>query len=322
MTKATFSNLFSQQHQQKIEELVAIAKEQGYITYEEINEILPMSFDSPEQIDQILIFLSGMDIQILNQVEVERQKERKKEAKELEGAVKRTEGTSDDPVRMYLKEMGSVPLLTREEEVEISKRIEKAQIQIEKIIMRFRYSTREAISIANYLITGKDRFDKIVSEKEVSDKGAYLTLLPKLCGLLKQEDSFLETFLVQLKDPKLKKVDRVKISEDIEKSRIRTQAYLKRVFCKHNIIEDFIEVILTAYDRFLVLEREIQELILAQRKISLRLQSCKACEESLLKESLRQEEALMSSKKTFVCSSAGWIRARKQNEKWLNLTSA
>ena len=261
MTKGTFSNLFSQQHQQKIEELVAVAKEQGYITYEEINEILPMSFDSPEQIDQILIFLSGMDIQILNQVEVERQKERKKEAKELEGITKRPEGTSDDPVRMYLKEMGSVPLLTREEEVEISKRIEKAQIQIEKIIMRFRYSTREAISIANYLITGKDRFDKIVSEKEVSDKAAYLQLLPKLCGLLKQEDATLETLMVQLKDPNLKKVDRVKISEDIEKSRIRTQAYLKRVFCRHNIIEDFVEVILTAYDRFLVLEREIQELI-------------------------------------------------------------
>ncbi len=261
MSKGTFSSLFSPQHQQKIEELVAIAKEQGYITYEEINEILPMSFDSPEQIDQILIFLSGMDIQILNQAEVERQKERKKEAKELEGSAKRTEGTSDDPVRMYLKEMGSVPLLTREEEVEISKRIEKAQIQIERIIMRFRYSTREAISIANYLITGKDRFDKIVSEKEVSDKTAYLQLLPKLCNLLKEEDTYLESLQIQLKDPALKKVDRVKISEDIEKCRIRTQAYLKRIFCKHNIIEDFIEVILTAYDRFLVLEREIQELI-------------------------------------------------------------
>jgi RNA polymerase primary sigma factor len=260
-TKGTFSSLFSPQHQQKIEELVAVAKEQGHITFEEINEILPISFDSPEQIDQVLIFLSGMDIQILNQAEVERQKERKKEAKELEGAVKRTEGTSDDPVRMYLKEMGSVPLLTREEEVEISKRIEKAQIQIERIIMRFRYSTREAISIANYLITGKDRFDKIVSEKEVTDKTSYLQLLPKLCNLLKQEDAFLEALQVQLKDPKLKKVDRVKISEDVEKCRIRTQAYLKRIFCKHNIIEDFIEVILTAYDRFLVLEREIQELI-------------------------------------------------------------
>src|SRR6185295_14866747 len=185
------------QHQQKIEELVAIAKEQGYLTYEEINEILPMTFDSPEQIDQVLIYLSGMDIQVLNQSEVERQKERKKEAKEVESLGKRTEGTSDDPVRMYLKEMGSVPLLTREEEVEISKRIEKAQIQIEKIIMRFRYSTREAISCSQYLINGKERFDKIVSEKEVSDKQGYLRLLPKLCDLLHREDKVLERLLLE-----------------------------------------------------------------------------------------------------------------------------
>jgi RNA polymerase primary sigma factor len=297
MTKGTFSNLFSQQHQQKIEELVAIAKEQGYITYEEINETLPMSFDSADQIDQILIFLSGMDIQILNQVEVERQKERKKEAKELEGAVKRTEGTSDDPVRMYLKEMGSVPLLTREEEVEISKRIEKAQIQIEKIIMRFRYSTREAISISNYLISGKDRFDKVVSEKEVSDKTAYLQLLPKLCSLLKQEDNFLEDLLVQLKSPDLKKVDRVKISEDIEKSRIRTQAYLKRVFCKHNIIEDFIEVILTAYDRFLVLEREIQELIPRAEKNKFAASKLQGVRRKLIKRELAAGRGLDEFKK-------------------------
>src|SRR5579871_6418006 len=178
----SFSN---PQHQQKIEELVAVAKEQGYLTYEEINEILPMTFDSPEQIDQVLIFLSGMDIQVLNQAEVDRQKERKKEAKELEGLPKKTEGASDDPVRMYLKEMGSVPLLTREEEVEISKRIEKAQIQVEKIIMRFRYSNREAISIAHYLINGKERFDKIILEKEVADKSRYFTLLPKLAALMK-----------------------------------------------------------------------------------------------------------------------------------------
>src|SRR3990172_979731 len=173
MAKTAFSNLFNQQHQQKIEELVAIAKEQGFITYEEINEILPMNFDSAEQIDQVLIFLSGMDIQVLNQAEVERQKERKREAKELEGLAKRTEGISEDPVRMYLKEMGSVPLLTREEEVEISKRIEKAQIQIEKIIMRFRFSIRESISIAAHLIPGKERFDKIIAEKEVTDRQSY-----------------------------------------------------------------------------------------------------------------------------------------------------
>ncbi|MBP7073885.1 MAG: RNA polymerase sigma factor [Rhabdochlamydiaceae bacterium] len=260
MSKGNFSTVFTQQHQQKIEELVSLAKEQGYVTYEEINEILPMSFDSPEQIDQVLIFLSGMDIQILNQTEVERQKERKKEAKEIEGLPRKPEGTSDDPVRMYLKEMGSVPLLTREEEVEISKRIEKAQIQIERIIMRFRYSTREAISIANYLITTKERFDKVISEKEVSDKNHFSSVLPKLATLLKQEDAILETYLLLLRDPLLKKNDKAKILEDIEKCRIRTQAYLRQMHLRHNIIEDFCEVIMRGYDRFLSLEKEMQEL--------------------------------------------------------------
>src|SRR3984885_11011612 len=249
-----------EEFQQKMEELVVTAKEQGYITYEEINEALPMSFDTPEQIDQVLIFLAGMDIQVLNQSEVERQKEKKKEAKELEGIARRAEGTPDDPVRMYLKEMGSVPLLTREEEVEISKRIEKAQIQVEKIIMRFRYSIREAISIANYLISGKDRFDKVIAEKEVTDKSAYLTLLPKLCLLLRQEDQTLEKLLRELSTSD-KKADKVKLSDEIEKCRIRMQAYLRRMHCRHNIIEDFGEVILTAYDRFLTLEKEMQELI-------------------------------------------------------------
>ncbi len=192
MNKTNFKNHFSQQHQQKIDELVTISKEQGFITYEEINEILPMSFDSADQIDQVLIYLSGMDIQILNQSEVERQKERKKEAKEMESLPKRAEGTPDDPVRMYLKEMGSVPLLSREEEVEISKRIEKAQIQIERIIMRFCYATSEAIAIASYLLANKERFDKVITEKEVLNKQEFINYLPKLCQLLKEEDQNLE----------------------------------------------------------------------------------------------------------------------------------
>jgi RNA polymerase primary sigma factor len=260
MNKTNFKNQFSQQHQQKIDELVGISKEQGFITYEEINEILPMSFDSADQIDQVLIYLSGMDIQVLNQSEVEKQKERKKEAKELESLPKRTEGAPDDPVRMYLKEMGSVPLLSREEEVEISKRIEKAQVQIERIIMRFRYATSEAISIANYLLSAKERFDKVITEKEILNKQEFMHYLPKLCQLLKEEDQLLEQYQTQLDNVNLKKTDRLKITEDIEKCRIRTQAYLRRLHLRHNIIDDFVEVILRAYDRFLFLEKEIQEL--------------------------------------------------------------
>lgn len=260
MNKTNSKQILSEQYQQKMDELVAISKEQGFITYEEINEILPMTFDSAEQIDQVLIYLNGMDIQILNQVEVEKQKERKKEVKEMENLPKRYEGSPDDPVRMYLKEMGSVPLLSREEEVEISKRIEKAQVQIERIIMRFRYATCEAIAIANYLLTNKERFDKAIAEKEVLNKVEFLSHLPKLMQLLKQEDETLEKLLLQTINSTLKKPDFQRLIEESEKCRIRTQAYLRRLHLRHNIIDDFVEVILRAYDRFLFLEKEIQEL--------------------------------------------------------------
>ncbi|MCB1149292.1 MAG: RNA polymerase subunit sigma, partial [Chlamydiia bacterium] len=260
MAKSTQKEVFTPQQQQKIDELVIMAKEQGYLTYEEINDVLPMSFDSPELIDQVLIFLSGMDTQILNQTEVERQKEKKKEAKELEALPKRSEGTPDDPVRMYLKEMGSVPLLSREEEVEISKRIEKAQQQVEKIIMRFRYSAKEAIAIANYLVLAKERFDKCISEKEVVNKTEFLKRVPRLAELLKKEDDLLEELFIKLEDPKLKKTDEKSILDDVEKCRIRTQAYLRHLHLRQNIIEDFGEVILQSYNRFLELEKEILDL--------------------------------------------------------------
>lgn len=297
MNKTNYKSTFSQQHQQKIDELVGLAKEQGYITYEEINEILPMTFDSPDQIDQVLIYLSGMDIQVLNQSEVERQKEKKKEAKELEGLPKRAEGTPDDPVRMYLKEMGSVPLLSREEEVEISKRIEKAQIQIERIIMRFRYSTREAISIATFLIQNKERFDKCITEKEVLNKQEFLHLLPKLCNLLKEEDKKLEELLEQQESSHLKKQDKAKITDDIEKCRIRTQAYLRRLHCRHNIIEDFGEVILRAYDRFLTLEKEINELIPRAERNKFAAQKLAAARRKLRKRELAAGRSLDDFKK-------------------------
>lgn len=296
MSRLNFKEDFTPQQQQKVEELVAMAREQGYITYEEINEILPMSFDSAEQIDQVLIFLSGLDIQILNQTEVDRAKERKKEAKELEGLPKRAEGTSDDPVRMYLKEMGSVPLLSREEEVEISKRIEKAQIQIERIIMRFRYSAKEAISIANYLIQGKDRFDKVISEKEVANRNEFLQLLPKMSTLLKKEDLILEEFLLG-SDEKAKESEKLRINDEIEKSRIRTQAYLRRLHLRHNIIEDFCEVILRAYDRFLQLEKDMHELAPRAERNKFALSKLQAAKRRLYKLELAAGRSLDDFKK-------------------------
>jgi len=199
---------------------------------------------------------------------------------------------------MYLKEMGSVPLLSREEEVEISKRIEKAQIQVEKIIMRFRYSSKEAISIANYLISSKERFDKIIAEKEVHDKQAYLALLPKLCDLLLKEDNILKDLLINVHvQKKLTKPERIKISNEIEKSRVRSQAYLRRFHFRHNFIEDFGEVILTSYDRFLNLEKEIVELIPRSEKNKFAAAKLYAAKRKLYKRELAAGRTLDEFKK-------------------------
>jgi len=210
---------------------------------------------------------------------------------------KRSEAAADDPVRMYLKEMGSVPLLTREEEVEISKRIEKAQAQIERIIMRFCYSSRETYAIANYLLSGKERFDKIIAEKEIDNKTRFLELLPRLRDLLREEDLILASLLIRMRDPALKKADKIKLQEEIEKNRIRTQAFLRQMHFRHNIIEDFGEVILEAYDRFIALEKEIKELEPRAEKNRFAMAKLKAARRKLLKRELGAGRTLDEFKK-------------------------
>ncbi len=108
-----------------------------------------------------------------------------------------------------------MPLLTREEEVEISKRIEKAQWQVEKIILRFRYSASESISIASHIVSGKERFDKTISEKEVSNRQEIMRKLPKLTELLRKEDRCLEELFLSFNAPKGKKVDSTKILDEV-----------------------------------------------------------------------------------------------------------
>src|SRR5205814_7902997 len=122
-------NIASDDLQGRIRELAKLAKEQGYVTFDDLNDVLPEGVTDADELDAILTQLRKMEIDIIEASEVDRYKEGKKESEEEEEEEKPETRFEilDDPVRMYLKQMGQVPLLTREQEVQISKRIEEAE---------------------------------------------------------------------------------------------------------------------------------------------------------------------------------------------------
>ena len=91
---------------------------------------------------------------------------------------------------MYLKQMGQVPLLTREQEVEISKRIEEAEIMVQQHIHRFGFIARAHLDLAQKLTEGRERFDRVILDKKIESRERYMKMLPRLC---KQVEKLSET---------------------------------------------------------------------------------------------------------------------------------
>jgi RNA polymerase primary sigma factor len=148
--------------------LISMGKEKGYLTYDEVNDILPPDVVSPEHIDDLMVLFGEMDIELVDtdngEAGVEVVKVDDKELLEEDKALSLREtggGHTDDPVRMYLREMGSIPLLTREGEVEIAKRIEEAQNQILMAVIRNPLATKEVLHLRDKLSNGKSSPDEL-----------------------------------------------------------------------------------------------------------------------------------------------------------------
>ncbi|MGH7819794.1 MAG: RNA polymerase sigma factor region1.1 domain-containing protein, partial [Candidatus Binatia bacterium] len=124
------------QDPKKIRKLIDLGKERGYLTYTEVNEAVPREGSTTEELDSVMSMLGDMDIEVVEsmedesftpEAEAEAEPEPEAEAPEPE---ERSFGDTSDPVRMYLQEMGGVPLLSREEEVAIAKEIEAGKMQV------------------------------------------------------------------------------------------------------------------------------------------------------------------------------------------------
>jgi len=159
---------------ESIKQLITMGKERGYLLYDEVNDLLPAELHTSEEIDDVLSAFDDAGIEVLDEAPKkatvtrtagtaveERPAEEAGEEVELDltpGALERT----NDPVRMYLREMGTVPLLTREGEVAIAKRIERGQLRVLKALSRMPIIVTEVIAIGEALRSGDRSIKEIV----------------------------------------------------------------------------------------------------------------------------------------------------------------
>ena len=241
----------------RIRDLIKLAKEQGYLTFDDLNEALPDGITDADELDTILTRLRRMEIDIIEASEVDRYKDGKKDTEEEEEEEKPEVKLDilDDPVRMYLKQMGQVPLLTREQEVEISKRIEEAENMVQKHINRFGFTARAHLDLAEKLAQGRERFDRVILDKKIESRERYLKKLPRLCKQVEQMSTAIATQYCQLERTSSKKQSNK--LKAFQKSLASLQKYYPQFYFKQKVTEEFVHLADEAHHTSVYLREEI-----------------------------------------------------------------
>jgi RNA polymerase primary sigma factor len=206
----------------QVRQLIAMGKERGYLLYDEVNDILPPEVHSSEEIDDLLSTFERYGIDVyedlssakaaLAAADSAETAEVKEEPASEDGDLDLTPGTlekTNDPVRMYLREMGTVPLLTREGEVAIAKRIERGQLLVLKTISRAPLILKELLQVGEDLRNGSRSIKEIVQfdDEELTEE----KIEQKTRETLKQIDKIAKLYLLAMKQAaKLEKVPRSK----------------------------------------------------------------------------------------------------------------
>jgi len=218
---------------QKVKDLLRLAKEQGYLTYDDLSDALPDEVATHADLDQVLSKLRLLDIEIVDAAEVEAG--RPAEVEEESGRF----DLLDDPVRMYLRQMGKVPLLTRDQEVEICKRIEAAEQEARAIIFSFGFAAKEHMAMAEKLLAvpPKERFDRVIVDKVADGRQRHLrclrALIRRVRAVDKQAD---ERFAVWQKGGT--KARRARLLYQLRRFDKKLQAVLPRFRYKQKVVDE------------------------------------------------------------------------------------
>src|SRR6187455_1625789 len=160
----------------EVRQLIQVGKEKGYLLYDEVNEMLPSEITSSEDLDDLFNAFGSAGIEVVDSDKAYRgEKDFDRDGSEEGPELDLTPGALDktnDPVRMYLREMGTVPLLTREGEVEIARRIERGKLAVIKSISRTPTVAKNIIAMGDQLKAGTRTIRELVifQDDEITDE--------------------------------------------------------------------------------------------------------------------------------------------------------
>lgn len=255
-----------------VKELITLGKEKGYLLYDEVNDILPDDINSSKDLDNIFFLFGDAGIEVIDseqELQIVKQKIRPKsgdsdeEDQDGDAAADSLEKTND-PVRMYLREMGTVPLLTREGEVEIAKRIEKGQKSVIKALARSPVVVAEILKYGEILRSREMNVKNLVElhEEELTDaileKGRRRVLrrVSQIEGLEREATKVRKKLRKPRKDSKEYK----RLLSRLARYRIPTARIIRDLDLTPKIHQELVRAIKNAVDRLVTLEREGKKL--------------------------------------------------------------
>ena len=281
----------------EVRQLITMGKEKGYLLYEEVNDMLPSEISSSDELDDIFSMFGQMGIEVVDSEQKFREAKEGEEGAELD----LTPGTLDktnDPVRMYLREMGTVPLLTREGEVEIAKRIERGKKAVMRVITRTPMAAQEVARLAERLAAGELTVRDVVifNEEEVTDEKIAakiketLKLTTKVAEAHQEYLKYREKFVeIGKREPKY-----VRAKWKLARLRIRMSLSIQRIEFAEPVKRRLVERLRESVERIREAERTID-------KIEVKVKASKSEENrQILRKSIRdQREGLRSISEDF-----------------------
>ena len=240
-------------HVSEINQLVSQGKEKGYLTYEEVNDVLPSDVVTPEQIDDLMALFSENEIAIVDTSikgeKIAAAKGDKKDSNEDDAVAPKSDSVSiDDPVRLYLREMGTISLLTRKGEVEIAKRIEAGQHEVLGAVANCGVTIREFIALTDQIKKGLNQIFSVLQAtepeegKEAAEKKE-IKNLQKRVKVLKSEYLKLEKLNAKLEGGKLSEKMLAKTTDQMQKQQKVVEKLISGLKLSNNVMDETIEKI-------------------------------------------------------------------------------